>query len=260
MRALRESLRVDGWRIDALRAAAGDLAASQDDLLVEPLPGGAAIRVAVLDGVTPTAGTPAFAGLDGAAWAAGALRTAWRAGGDLVETAREVGERLRVPGLDDRSQPQACAIACDLAPGEPVRLVRFGDCEAWVREGATWRPALRGAYVTDAARARVLGWIAEHPGASVAELVDAEIELLAPLDSFITAPVGRLADVRPQAATVERFDELLLCSDGLRPDAERIAALDMWLDGLREWERANAVGSEIKPHDDVTLVRVRREQ
>ena len=63
MREVRTRWELPGWRVEAWWAPSADGRVSQDDHLVEPLPGGG-LRVAVLDGVTPLAQTPGLAGLE----------------------------------------------------------------------------------------------------------------------------------------------------------------------------------------------------
>jgi hypothetical protein len=230
-------------------SAAG--AASQDDHLVARLPSGR-VRVAVLDGVTPALDTPEIAGMDGAAAAAGMLRAALRGEDDVLRAAESVGGFLRRPGVDARSQPQTCAVICDLSVGRPS-IVRFGDCEAWARVRDSWRPVLSGSCLTEEAAGRFSDWQRAHPTAKLEEVIRADAALSADPTSFVTAPVGRLAELRPEWGALGEFDELALASDGARLDPERLRDIHGWLTTMR------AAPSEVtaKRFDDVTVARVR---
>jgi hypothetical protein len=227
-------------------------AASQDDHLVVMLPGGR-LRVAVLDGVTPAPDTPEIAGMDGAAAAAGILRAALRGEDDVLHAAAAAGRFFRQPHLGGRSQPQACAVICDLpaAPeAGPPSIVRFGDCEAWARVGDSWRPVVAGSCLTRRAAQRVARWHRAYPEATLDQVIDADAVLTAEPSSFVTAPVGRLPGLRPEWGVPARFDELVLASDGARLDAGRLRDLDEWLTAMPPDGAA-------KPFDDATVARIR---
>src|ERR1700752_1684298 len=64
-----------GWRIEAWEQPSGS-GASQDAELVWPHPSGRFLRVAVLDGVTPSAFCRTVAGVPGAVYAAAVARLA----------------------------------------------------------------------------------------------------------------------------------------------------------------------------------------
>jgi hypothetical protein len=206
----------------------------------------------VLDGVTPAPDTPEIAGMDGAAAAVGMLRAALRGDDGALRAAESVARFLRRPGIDARSQPQACAVICDLSPGRPS-IVRLGDCEAWVRVLDAWRPVLTGSCLTEAVDARLSEWQRAHPTATLEEVIRADAVLSADPASFVTAPVGRLAELRPEWGTLGEFDELVLASDGARLDPERLRDIDGWLTTMR---RAPP-DLTAKPFDDVTVARVR---
>src|SRR4051794_11381679 len=64
-----------GWRMESWEQPSGS-DASQDAELVWPHPSGAFVRVAVLDGVTPSAGCRTVAGVPGAMYATAIARLA----------------------------------------------------------------------------------------------------------------------------------------------------------------------------------------
>jgi hypothetical protein len=136
-------------------------------------------------------------------------------------------------------------------------VVRFGDCEAWVRDREGWRPVLAGGYRTTEAARILMAWYEQNPNTTLDEVVAADAELNADPSCFTNPPVGRFVSLKPQAAHVAAFDELVLCSDGARVNPERLSDLDRWLRGLRSWERERAPELVAKPHDDVTVLRVR---
>jgi hypothetical protein len=221
-------------------------AVSRDDHLITTLPGGR-LRVAVLDGVTSGPDTPELAGIDGGAAAAACLRAVLRAEDDVLRAAESAGRFLRRPALIPRSQPQTCAVICDLPPradtGQPS-IVRFGDCEAWVRVLDRWRPVLAGSCLTPDAAGRLREWKRAHPDATLEEAIVAESLLTRDAAAYVTAPVGCLPDVRPEWGALPAFDELVLASDGALLTPERLSDIEEWL--------------MARPHeDDVTVLRVR---
>jgi len=210
----------------------------------------------VLDGVTPAPDTPEIAGIDGGAAAAACFRAVLRAEDDVLRAAKSVGRFLRRPTLSPRSQPQTCAVICDLPPRADSRrasIVRFGDCEAWVRVLDRWRPVLAGSCLTPDATGRLVHWQREHPSATLDEAVVAE-SLLTGEAAYVTAPVGCLPEVRPEWGALPAFDELVLASDGARLTPERLDDIEAWVTALRGEAPPAA---EPKPFDDVTVLRVR---
>jgi hypothetical protein len=214
------------------------------------------LRLGVADGVTPSARTPARAGVTGALWAATVVRAAMHAAAPLESCARAANAELHDPALAGRDQTQASLVAADVGE-RGATVLRAGDCEAWVREGERWRELFTEPMLAPAALAELLAWLRANPGAGHDETVDRERELLAAPEAWNCTPVGRFAAGRWQVAELETFDELVLASDGARLTADRVAGLDEWLlGGLRPWEVENRTG--IYRHGDVAVLRLAR--
>src|ERR1700754_3724897 len=105
-----------GWQVEAWEEASGDSAASEDGQLVLPDPAGQRLRVAVLDGVTPTRDTRSVVGVDGAMYAAAVARLA------LQDVARPLEECVLAANAHlfsasigcSRDQAQTCVTAADV--------------------------------------------------------------------------------------------------------------------------------------------------
>ena len=104
-----------GWDIDCWEQASGS-AASQDAQLVWPDPRGQRLRVAVLDGVTPSRGCRTVAGVDGAMYAAAVARLALQhAERPLDECVLAANRHLHDSSLArSRDQTQTCVTAADV--------------------------------------------------------------------------------------------------------------------------------------------------
>lgn len=127
----------DRWSIETWDQARRPGAVSRDALLVHCCPG--RLRLAVIDGVTPTECIPEYAGVDGAIWAAALVRASLLADSHLDACATAANGALRAAGgvPSPRDRPQASFLAADLSDGG-VELVRAGDCEAWTRVPEGW--------------------------------------------------------------------------------------------------------------------------
>lgn len=130
-----------GWRVEVWERPSGT-ARSQDAHLLLPDPAGRRLRVAVLDGVTPTDDCRAAVGVDGAMYAAAIARLALQHHERRLEpcivAANDHLYDARV--ARSRDQRQTCVTAADIRPDGSIELVRAGDCEAWARTDRGWVP------------------------------------------------------------------------------------------------------------------------
>src|SRR5690349_5124929 len=122
-------------------SASGCAPTSQDSWLVAPFDDW--IRLAVLDGITPTAVTPRVVGLDGAAWAArvarSALETTEPAPNALVAANTELLARPGKSQLLHRDRPHTMAAVADITSDDALRVTIAGDCQAFVAHKGEWR-------------------------------------------------------------------------------------------------------------------------
>jgi hypothetical protein len=254
---------VAGWNVECWEQASGS-AASQDAQLVWPDPRGQRLRVAVLDGVTPSRGCRTVVGVAGAMYAAAVARLALlHAERPLDECVLAANRHLYDSTLArSRDQTQTCVTAADVFPDGRVELVRAGDCDAFARTAAGWVPLGRGSALTATTEAAWEDWQRRNAGVSREDRHDAEETFLGRPEAWTSTAVGRFA--RP---SVRRFSlagvlELVLASDGARLSDRALDDLPGWLHGLRGWERRRpglGVAGE-KRHDDVTVIRISRAQ
>ena len=125
---------VMGWRVETWEQPSG-ADASQDAQLVWPDHAASRLRVAVLDGVTPTRRCRSVVGVAGPMYAAAVTRLALQhPGSELTERLRAANRHLHDDALDrSRDQAQTCVTAADVFPDGRVEVVRAGDCDAWAR-------------------------------------------------------------------------------------------------------------------------------
>lgn len=228
---------------------------SQDTSLV--LHRGAGLRVAAIDGATPHPDAEIQLGCDSAVYAAAVSRMALHAPVQIEQALATVNARLFAMSHEPWLRPRCSLVACDLALGE-LHLVRAGDCQAFVKQDDKWQ-AVMPELLSPEARDRRL---AKYGALTLQELLQVEDQ---DPEQFIegwltTKPLGQVAD--PQLERIEipgRWQELVLCSDGARLDLGRVNKIEPWLVGLRAWEAEGGDGTvePWKPHDDVTVVRVR---
>jgi hypothetical protein len=248
-----------GWQVESWEQASGR-SGSQDAKLVWPDPT-LGLRVAVLDGVTPSLRCRTVAGVDGAMYAAAIVRLALqRTGGALDECVLAANRHLHDPGLArSRDQTQACVTAADLSPDGHVELVRAGDCEAWARTEHGWVSFGSGTALTADVEAEWAGWQRRHATVSRDVRHDAEERFLGRRLAWTSTAVGRFASPVLQHFAADRVLELVLASDGARLSAPVLDDLPSWLGGLRRWEaqRRHLGRAAEKVHDDVTVLRLR---
>jgi hypothetical protein len=241
------TLSVDVW---CARGAGGTV--SQDDWLVEPLPGGG-LRVAVLDGATPWRSEHP-AGEDAAVWAAGVARTAARAVASPASVLERAHRALwRADLVPSRRRPSVSAAVADLtvdavADGAAlsVRTAVAADCEVWARSGAGWL-LLAGGDALDAVWRRL--WEqrkAADPQWSDSERLAAEAAFLDDPACRPYPALGRQEPLTLREGSCEGCSEVVVASDGARLDAAALDDLPGHLDAVCSAGAA-----------DVTVVRVR---
>jgi hypothetical protein len=248
-----------GWRVESWEQASGS-AGSQDAKLVWP-DATVGLRVAVLDGVTPSVRCRTVAGVDGAMYAAAIARLALqRTGGAPDECVLAANRHLHDPGLArSRDQMQACVTVADLSPDGRVEVVRAGDCEAWARTEQGWVSFGSGSALTADVEADWAEWQRRHAGVSRDVRHDAEERFLGRPEAWTSTAVGRFGTPRLQRFSADGVQELVLASDGARLSEAVLDDLTAWLGELRHWERQRSdLGRAAeKVHDDVTVLRLR---
>jgi hypothetical protein len=252
---LRTTVEADDWTIEIWEAARERGFPSEDASLVA-LTGGA-LRLAAIDGVTPTSSSLPVRGIPCGVAAAQLTRAVL-----LLElTADRALERANAalfePQLDPRDRCQASVVVADVR-GTSARLARAADCGAWVRSGAGWSEAFPGDMLRADARSALEESHARHRSAPPTSVAELERRLLRADSAWHTAPVGRYLVPKLEIAECDDVAELVLASDGARLTGERVATgIEQWLDQLRSWERSQPPSSR-KRHDDVVVLRMRR--
>jgi hypothetical protein len=248
-----------GWRVESWEQASGS-AGSQDAKLVWPDPT-VGLRVAVLDGVTPSLRCRPVAGVDGAMYAAAVVRLALqRTGGAPDECVLAANRHLHDPALArSRDQMQACVTVADLSPDGHVEVVRAGDCEAWARTQEGWVSFGSGTALTAAVEADWTDWQRRHPRVSRDMRHDAEERFLGRPEAWTSTAVGRFGAPLLQRFSADGVRELVLATDGARLSQPVLDDLPAWLGELRRWEgqRGDLGRAAEKVHDDVTVLRLR---
>jgi serine/threonine protein phosphatase PrpC len=248
-----------GWRIESWEQPSGSNA-SQDAKLVWPDPSGRFTRLAVVDGVTPSAACRTVAGVDGAMFAAAiAVLALQHPGRGLEECALAANGVLHDERLArSRDQMQTCVTAADVFADGRIEVLRAGDCEAWARTADGWVALGCGTALTEHTEAAWNHWQRRNPAVDRATRHDAEERLLGRKEAWTSTALGRFAHPTLQSYTVHGARELVLASDGARLSEEVLEDLPEWLGGLRGWERSRsqlrvAAG---KVHDDVSVLRL----
>jgi hypothetical protein len=248
-----------GWRVESWEQASGS-AGSQDAKLVWPDPT-VGLRVAVLDGVTPSLRCRTVVGVDGAMYAAAIVSLALqRTGGAPDECVLAANRHLHDPALArSRDQMQACVTVADLSPDGHVEVVRAGDCEAWARTEEGWVTFGAGTALTADVEAEWAEWQHRNHGVSRDVRHDAEERFLGRPEAWTSTAVGRFGEPLLQRFSADGVQELVLASDGARLSEAVLDDLPAWLGDLRRWEaqRSDLGRAAEKVHDDVTVLRVR---
>jgi hypothetical protein len=250
-----------GWSIEAWEQPSGS-AASQDAQLVWPDPAGQRLRVAVLDGVTPTPTCRRVVGVAGPMYAAAVARLALQRSGRALEDCVLAANRHLHDATVTRSrdQVQTCVAAADVFPDGRVEVVRAGDCDAWARTDDGWEPLGCGTALTAPVAARWDEWQGRNADVSRAARHDAEEGFLGRPDAWTSTAVGRFERPVIRRFSADGVSELVLASDGARLSEPVLDELPTWIGGLRQWERERGdLGRAAeKVHDDVTVLRLVR--
>jgi hypothetical protein len=228
---------------------------------VWPDPDDGRLRVAAVDGVTPSLHCRTVVGLDGAMYASALVRLALqRPGSALDDCVLAANDHLHDPGLArSRDQMQACVTAVDVFPDGHVEVVRAGDCEAWARTEHGWVSLGTGtALAADVADAWA-DWQLRNATVSRDVRHDAEERFLGRPEAWTSTALGRFVSPVLQRFSADGVLELVVASDGARLSEQALDDLPSWLGGLRRWEgqRSHLGRAAEKVHDDVTVLRLR---
>jgi hypothetical protein len=249
-----------GWQVESWEQPSGS-AGSQDAKLVRPDQATGRLRVAAVDGVTPSARCRTVAGVDGAMYAAAIVRLALqRTDAALDRCVVAANRHLHDPALRrSRDQTQACVAAADISPDGHVEVVRAGDCEAWARTEQGWVALGSGTALTPEVAREWAAWQHRHAGISRDVRHDAEERFLGRPEAWTSTAVGRFGEPLLQRFSADGVRELVLASDGARLSEPVLDDLPAWLGDLRRWEgqRSDLGRAAEKVHDDVTVLRVR---
>ncbi|HMJ34288.1 MAG TPA: hypothetical protein VK501_10240 [Baekduia sp.] len=249
-----------GWQVESWEQPSGRTG-SQDAKLVWLDPTAGRLRVAAMDGVTPSLRCRTVAGVDGAMYAAAVVRLALqRTEAALDECVLAANRHLHDAALSrSRDQMQACVTAVELFPDGHVDVVRAGDCEAWARTERGWVSLGSGSALTRDVAAEWADWQRRNATVSRDVRHDAEERFLGRRLAWTSTAVGRFASPVLQHFSADRVLELVLASDGARLSELVLDDLPSWLGGLRRWEsqRRHLGRAAEKVHDDVTVLRLR---
>jgi len=215
--AIRNNLWVD---VETYETGGIDKAATQDALLVAFV--GDALRLAVIDGVTPTRRTRGFRGVDGAVWAAGVVRTLL-GGSDqsIVDVMRAANQALwSAEVMNSRDQQQATALVAEIRCKEHVlhaTLARAGDCMAWIKTGESWTRLFSPVAHSPEVRKEVDEWFRSNPDETRDrnEQFAMEERLAGSPDAWRTSALGRFREPVIETAEIDISGELVIATDGL---------------------------------------------
>jgi hypothetical protein len=190
------------YSVSVIEDPSGDGPVSQDASLVTVLDSGfvPTLRLAAIDGVTPTPKTPVVSGVDGAVHAAAIVRSALLApvaATACLEAANAWLQHTYAGGaLSARDVPQAAVAVTDLAKDTDgtfsVEAVCSGDAEVWICTDGNWESLFPGDMLAPGVRAAILAWKAEHSDATREETQGMELELL-PREAWFRSALGRFA-------------------------------------------------------------------
>lgn len=255
----RTVIETTGWHIETWEQPSG-ADASQDAHLVWRDPAAPRLRVAVLDGVTPTRRCRTVAGVAGPMYAAAVTRIALqRSGRGLVESLRAANRHLHDGSvMRSRDQAQTCVTAADVFEDGRIELVRAGDCEAWARTADGWTHLGTGSALRPEVEAAWDAWQDRNRVCRRDERHDAEERFLGRPAAWTSTALGRFPWPVITSFTLSDVRELVLASDGARLREDLLDELPEWLAGLRRWERRRAASCRAaeKLHDDVTVIRL----
>jgi hypothetical protein len=250
-----------GWRLESWEQASGS-DASQDATLVWPHPAGHFLRVAVLDGVTPSRECRTVVGVAGPMYAAAVARLALQhPDRPLEDCVLAANRHLHDQGVTrSRDQAQTCVTVADVFGDGRIEVVRAGDCECWGRTDDGWVPLGSGTALTENAAAAWEAWQRDHGTVDRTARHEAEERFLGDPGAWTSTALGRFARPVVRRYAMDGASELVLASDGARLSEPLLDDIPSWLDGLRGWERRRAhLGTAAgKVHDDVSVLRLVR--
>jgi serine/threonine protein phosphatase PrpC len=260
---LRTVTTCPGWRLESWEQPSGS-GASQDATLVWPDPAGRFVRVAVLDGVTPTVECRTVVGVAGPMYAASVARLALQhPERPLEECVLAANRHLHDEGVArSRDQAQTCVTAADVYPDGRVEVVRAGDCECWARTDDGWVALGSGTALTPQVASEWEAWQQRNRTVDRAARHDAEEQFLGHPRAWTSTALGRFARPVLRRFALDGASELVVASDGARLSERKLDRYQLrtWLQGLRDWERRRAhlgMAAE-KVHDDVAVLRLVR--
>jgi hypothetical protein len=253
---LKYFLRGTSWSARAWEEALSPGKVSQDSWAAVELEG--RLRVAVIDGATPGYESSSRLGVNSAIWAAAVIRTALFADVAIEEAAFRANDVLlsSASALEVVPKPRAAFAAVDIE-AHRVTCVRGGDCVIWLHNGRDWEAVFPGGMLADETVGPYEEWRAAHPSADALAVALAEDDFFSARDAFRTTPLGRFSEPKLEVDIRDPSSVIVVASDGAKLSASRLARLDEWIAGLRQWEDETYVTTAGgKAHDDVTVVRV----
>jgi hypothetical protein len=237
--------------------------ASQDSWLLQD--NGSAMRCVVIDGISPTLKTPSRAGVDGAIWAANLVRTTFQAWEPLAFCSQIASSELHTESIvSPRDQQQACVLAVDCQQPSKAKLLRAGDCQAWVREGKEWRVLWPDYMYQPTIHQTIDDWRRAHSktdeegvyfdSQTQAEIYAKERELLECREQWLSTPLGSFAQPLVEELTLKSFEELIIATDGVCLDKERLQQVSA--SSSQEHRAQHYATFKRRWHDDIALIRI----
>ena len=245
---------IGGWQVRTWDRPASDATSGRDQILVRQTAG--KLRLAVVDGVSPTRMARGAAGMDAARYAAAVVRCSLEGGVATEAGLQQANELLHCRGVPARDQMSACVMVCDLQRNGVADAVRAGDCELWCSGDGGWTQAFPEPMLSGAASRRLHEWIRANPDRTIDETHDAERRMLARRDVWRTTPVGRFSELKVTRRQFHVEHAVVLATDGARLNEERLQSLERWLETQRAWEDRHRPGLTL--HDDVAVVTLRK--
>lgn len=221
------------WEVAIHERSSGYSHCSQDGALATVINGH--LRLAALDGVTPSPKTVRIGDVDGAVWATGVCSTMLAgSAAPLMESVEAANSVLHDSAIvESRDQRQVAVAVADVSStsecgGAEITLVRAADAVAWVKIGQVWSRVFDEDALTEEARSALTQWIAARPGVSVLDQMEAEETYLGSPEAWKSAALGRFFDIKVETAHFPCVSELLLATDGaeiaLSPDRKSVTA------------------------------------
>jgi hypothetical protein len=204
--------------IHCFERSGGYAANSQDSSLVTVLDD--SIRIAAIDGVTPTVRTRRVHGTDGAVWAAGVARTLLAGSPEkLASVAHAINEVLFDDSVSNsRDQQQVALVAADIPLASdsesPIVILRAADCVAWAKANGQWRRIFEEDVHIPDVRKAIDAWLTQAEQIHGEPRYAMEEVLSGSPEHWLTTALGRFRTPRLQETAVNGATELLLATDG----------------------------------------------